>query len=118
MLPLPVFFSGGAGDDDGGVSVLKRVVARLSSMRPARITFSSRAVSPYSVDDYGRPRLLSRMETFLHAIAWPVIIAVIVGYGLAISFVALEKTHQLRNVVIQAQRAPAQSQVVSEELEP
>jgi len=125
-LSFPAFVSGGNGDDD--VSVLKRAVARLFLTRSrhatpsfpmacreaaARPIIEAMVVSPYKVDDYGRPRTLSRLEILLHAMAWPVVIAVVIGYGLAISFTVIHNpsTLQLREKI-------AQSQLASQELEP
>jgi len=44
-----------------------------------------RIESRHDTDDYGRPRILSKWEAVLHALAWPILIGVILGYGLSIS---------------------------------
>jgi hypothetical protein len=46
--------------------------------------------SRYKKDAFGRPRPLSSLENLLHAIAWPVVIGVTIGYALAIALVALQ----------------------------
>jgi hypothetical protein len=43
----------------------------------------------YSVDDFGRPRILSRFEAMLYALARPVVLGVILGYGVAIATVGI-----------------------------
>jgi len=97
------FASGdGMGSDD--VSVLRMWLVRLLSKSLPRLLSSSRtahreaafgpifewnAVSRYDVDDYGRPRILSRWEVILHALALPAIAGVMIGFGLAIALLAV-----------------------------
>jgi len=45
-------------------------------------------VSLYHADVYGRPRVLSRPEVILHAMARPVIIGVALGFAVAIAMLA------------------------------
>jgi hypothetical protein len=112
-----------------GASVLKMPVSRLSSKNLRQVVSSPRkahrqataepiaewrVVSPYHVDDYGRPRILSRLEVTLYALAWPVVIAVVIGYGLAISFVVIRNPS-----VLQPQQKTTQAQqFASQEIEP
>ncbi len=50
----------------------------------------NRPVCRYEPDMYGRPRVLSRWEAVLHSIARPVVVAVVIGYGLAILLIATQ----------------------------
>jgi hypothetical protein len=42
-------------------------------------------INPYECDFYGQPRLLSQWEIIAYALARPVLIGVVLGFGLAIS---------------------------------
>ncbi len=93
------------------VSVLNKTVLRLfaKSSRQAMPTprpasreaaasslFKWNAVSPYDVDAYGRPRILSRWEVVLHALAWPTVAGVAIGFGLAIALLAIDNSSTLK----------------------
>jgi len=51
---------------------------------PADSVIESRIESRYNVDDFGNPRILTRWEATLYAVAWPVVLGVALGYGLII----------------------------------
>ena len=102
-LPFSPFVSG-AGVDVGDASVSRRAVLWFSSktsrqieptLDPAlreaidRPIIEPVVVSRYHVDVYGRPRILSKWEVILHALAWPVMFGVVIGYSLAISLVVM-----------------------------
>jgi hypothetical protein len=85
-------------------SVLKMSVLRLSSENLRQVASSPRmahreaaadpivelrVVSRYHVDIYGRPRILSKLEVTLYAPARPVAIGVVIGFGLAITLLAI-----------------------------
>jgi len=115
----------GIGDD----SVLKTKVMRLFSKSLRRIRPSSRTadrefiaaeplaeprvVSRYHVDTYGRPRILSKWEITLHALAWPVVVAVACSFGLAIFVLAAHNSSTLK-----PQESASQSLVESQEAAP
>ena len=40
-------------------------------------------------DENRKPGILSELEVILHALAWPVMIGVVIGYSLAISLVVM-----------------------------
>jgi len=70
-----------------------------------RVLVKPTARSRYDVDVYGQPRILSKWEVILYAVARPLVIGVIIGYGLAISVVAVRESspHEL-----QAKAGPSQ----------
>ena len=88
-----------SGTDD--FSVLKKAVLRLFPKSSRRIIPSPRtadreaaaassifkwnAVSRYDVGVYGQPRILSKWEVILHALAWPAIAGVVIGFGVVIA---------------------------------
>ena len=53
---------------------------------------SASAVSRYHVDVYGRPRILSKWEVTLYALARPVVIGAVVGLGLAIALLVIHNS--------------------------
>jgi len=125
-LSFSSFFSGGGADDE--VPVLKKAVMRVLSKETRPIAFSPRAthreearpviepsiVSRYKVDDYGRPRILSKAEIIIHDVARWTVIAVVIGYGLAISIVVIHNSS-----VRQPQQKTTQAQqFASQEIEP
>jgi len=105
-LPFSPFVTG--ADDD---SVLKKAVLRLLSKNSRQITPSprtadreiaarpiaeQRVVSRYHLNDYGHPRVLAEWEVILHALAWPVMIGVVIGFGLAISLIVIHNPSTLQ----------------------
>ena len=48
-------------------------------------------VSPYEVDDFGRPRILSKFEVAFHSLAWRVVVGLLIGVGLAAGLLAVQK---------------------------
>jgi hypothetical protein len=72
-----------------------------------------RVVSRYHVDIYGRPRILSKLEVTLYALARPVVIGVVIGFGLAISLLAIHNPSTLN-----PHETTGQSSVTSLETEP
>jgi hypothetical protein len=127
-LSFSSFFSGNGGDDND-ISILKKAAERLLSKRARHIAPSLRTtrceavaspviepsvVSPYKVDDYGRPRILSNAEIVLHDVARWTVIAVMIGYGLAIALVAIQNFSALQP----RQVASQPRQVASQETEP
>lgn len=100
-------FSPSVSGVDAGISagsVLKTKVVRLFSKSLRRIMPSSRTagreaaakpiieqrvVSRYHFDDYGHPRILSEWQIILHALAWPVLVGVVIGFALAISLLLI-----------------------------
>ena len=71
-----------------------------------------RVVSRYHVDVYGRPRILSRWEIILHALAWPVVVGVLIGYMLAISLFVIHNFSMLK-MQKTAAKPPVESQEAS-----
>jgi len=62
--------------------------------------------SRYDLDDFGNPRILTRWEATLHAVAWPVVLGVALGYGLIIFVFAYHDNFsnlKLQGKAIQAQ---------------
>jgi len=119
------FVSDGGADDE--VPVLKQVVVRLLSKRASQIASSPRpahretapiiepcVVSRYKVDDYGRPRILSKAEIIIHDAARWTVIAVIIGYALAISLVVIHNPSMLQP----QQKATQAQEFALQELEP
>ena len=122
-------FVSDGGVDNNDASVLKQVIVRLLSKRARQITSFSwtahrevaagtiieqRALSPYHVDDFGRPRILSKAEIFIHDVARWTVIAVVIGYALAISFVVIHNPSALQP----QQKATQAHQFASQEVEP
>jgi hypothetical protein len=89
----------GSGYD---ASVFKREVVQVSSHRTADREAAAdpivdqRVVSRYDNDVYGRPRILSRWEVILHALAWPVVIGMSIGYILVISLFVVHNFSTLK----------------------
>ena len=126
-LSFSPFVSGGdAGAGD--VSVLKKAVLRLFSKSLRRIMPSPRTadreaaarpiidpsvVSRYDVDDFGRPRILSKWEVILHALAWPAVAGVVIGFGLVISLIVIHNSSAL-----EPREKAGQLQIASKEVEP
>jgi hypothetical protein len=81
-------FVSGANKSVGSASDWKRTVGQLLSKR-TRPAPPSRPLSRYELNVYGCPRVLSRWEVIVQALAWPVLVGVVIGYGLAISLVAI-----------------------------
>ena len=124
-LSFSSFVSDG-GADNNDASVLKKVVALLLSKRWHQITASPRTarreaapiiepsvVSRYKVDDYGRPRILSKAEIIFYDVARWTVIAVVIGYGLAIALVVIHNSSALK-----PQEKVSQQQVALQEVEP
>jgi hypothetical protein len=128
-LPFAAFGSvastGGGNDDD---SFWKDLVLWFSSKSPRQVKracqsakrkmasssmIERHSVCRYSVDLYGRPRILSDWEAILHALAWPAIIGVIIGFSLAISLVILHSPSP-----ISAQQQPKPTWMASLESSP
>jgi hypothetical protein len=74
------------------VKLFRRIFSPSYIMVRESVT-SVKVLSRYDADVYGQPRVLSRLEVVLHAVAWPIIIGVLIGFGLAIS--ALSFHHAL-----------------------
>jgi hypothetical protein len=104
-------FVSDGGVDNNDTSVMKRVTVRLLSKRARQVAPFSwtarreasaspiverRALSPYHVDDYGRPRILSKAEIFIHDVARWTVIAVVIGYALAIALVVIHNSSALK----------------------
>ena len=107
-LSFSPFISGGG---PGNVSVSQIPVWRwsLKSLRQimasprtapreaaARTIVERRVVSRYSVDDYGCPRILSKWEVTLHALALSTVVGVVIGFGLVILLVAIHNFSTLK----------------------
>ena len=114
----------GVGNDE--VSILKKAVMLLLSKRSRQIASSAQmahreatpiiepsVVSRYKVDDFGRPRTLSKCEVILHTMAWPAVIAVVIGYGLTIFLVVIHNSSALKS-----QEKVSQPQVAFQQEEP
>jgi len=106
----------GTGGDNNDDSALKKAIEQLFSAHqktaPSPL-FKWNAVSRHEVNAYGRPRILSKWEVILHALALPVVIGVVIGYGLAISVLALHNPS-----TFQPRDKAGQSQVASLEVVP
>lgn len=111
----------GAGMCVGDVPFFKKMILRLflKSSRQimpssktihreatARSIFKCNAASPYEVDDFGQPRILSRWEVILYALAWPAVIGVVIGFGVAIALLVIHNSSRL-----EPQESASQSQV-------
>jgi hypothetical protein len=53
---------------------------------------SRRVVNRYSLDVYGQPRILTGWKAILYSLAWPTVIGVSIGFGLAISLAVIHTT--------------------------
>ena len=77
----------------GSHSFSKRWRQWASSLREAnqqvcrKYSGEQKVVSRYEVDIYGRPKVLSRWETVLYALAWPAVVGLTLGFGFAILLV-------------------------------
>ena len=127
MLSFSPFISN-AREANGDASVFKKAVANLFSGRARHSTDSPRTphwettprpviepsvVSPYHVDDYGRPRILSKAEIIAHDVARMALIAAVIGYSLMIALAAIHNFSAPN-----PQENDRQPQVVPQEVEP
>jgi hypothetical protein len=129
--PKTLSFSAFDSDADAGIDevfVLKKAVVLLLSKRSRQIASSPgmacweaiaspiiepSVVSRYKVDDFGRLRTLSKAEIIVHSVARWMVIAVVIGYGLAISLVVIHNSSALKS-----QEKVSQPHVAFQEEEP
>jgi hypothetical protein len=127
MLSFSPFVSN-AGEGGGNASNLKTNVMRVLSGNGPQLTpsspsdspdaasqsiFNTPVVSKHSVDVYGRPRTLTGWEVTLQVLAWPTVIGVALGFGLAISLLAIHTPSSLN-----PSQKPSLPQVTSLEAAP
>jgi hypothetical protein len=71
------------------------------------------AVSRHPIDIYGQPRILARWEGILYALAWPVVVGVVIGFGLIIALLVIRDPS-----TSQSQKKAGESRVASLEAAP
>ena len=93
-LPFPTFGSG-TGENSGLKTKVMQSVGKLffrfasadgtaKGQGVERFVAEPVVLSQYHVDDFGRPRALTKLEAALHALAWPAICVVILSVALAV----------------------------------